>query len=140
MVCPVCKHVYCWICKKNLEGIDYDHFEQDKDPFGCANLMYTDFPCAMPIMLTLRVYTLPYFLWKKYINDPVFRRIAEGIENYAQDKKDIIGAAAMTLMLGIFSMITIVVFMTIIYPPIMYFLVYKNVWVFLKKYLLCCCC
>jgi IBR domain, a half RING-finger domain len=77
MTCPQCKHVYCWICKKDLRWDHYKHFKLTERPFGCGFALHSDNFFVILLTLAIRHYMVPLVWWLKYIKKPIARAHSE---------------------------------------------------------------
>lgn len=93
----------------------------------------------MHLMLVVRVYTLPFFLFKKYYYDNLLDPIRIELRNDNDGRDNVMKLLTTSLVFGGFQCALWTAF-CFLYIPLMYLMCYYNLLIYIKKYLCCCIC
>lgn len=138
MTCPQCKYVYCWICKKDLRKDHYDHFKVDIKPFGCGPALYNDSFFVIFLTLAIRHYTVPFVWWKIFIRDTV-KEVCQQCEQEYPENFETIFLFYQIFLIGIVTLLVTLVYLVTVVPCVEVYILYNNIYILMRKYLICCC-
>lgn len=137
MTCPQCKHVYCWICKKDLTHDHYKHFKVGERPFGCGLVLYGENFFLVLLSLGIRHYTVPAIWWYKYIRKKMLLPMSDFIMVDA-DRDNFFTMLAIVFFFGIINLTITLLFLSIVMPFVEVYILYNNVFILMRKYVCCC--
>ena len=121
--------MFCWLCKKDLKGLDYGHYDLERDPWGCSgNLNEDENIWILGYLITMsRIYQIPFYYWNKYLYEILIKQSKQALEeefDFSSGNDKFMNVIVCALGYGIIALVLTLTYLVIVCPPLVTFIFY----------------